>query len=302
MKSTVLLSAIVYMVFMVSCEKTEKVEDFPIHKSKLVANCMFIPDTCFIFSLSKSLSPIDNAPFRVMNSPSSFIKIFENNILFDSFGFNTDAGRYEGNPNRKPTVGNTYRFECSYPGYPLISAEDYLPPKPEIQSHNIYTSIIRVFNVYDSLIECAFNTNLNLNLNQNNLSKYLIIKLIPIPKSGSIGRRIFIGNVVDLYSENEFLYSFSEEQIFISNESGIKKVALQWEIPYGYLNKNSTSYNYRLEVFSCSKANFEYRKRMALQSDNRDDPFAEPIPITNNINNGYGIFGGFNHMQFLFEH
>ena len=215
------------MVFMVSCEKTEKVEDFPIHKSKLVANCMFIHDTCFIFSLSKSLSPIDNAPFRIMNSPSSFIKIFENNILFDSFGFNTDAGRYEGNPNRKPSVGNTYRFECTYPGYPIISSEDYLPAKPEILSHNVYTSIIRVYNVYDSIIECAFNTNLNLNLSSNNLSKYLIIKLIPGGfQSGTRYNDSYVGNIKDLFTENEFLYSFSQEQIFISNESGIKKIAL----------------------------------------------------------------------------
>lgn len=299
MKSTVLLSTIVYMVFMVACEKTEKVEDYPIHKSKLVANCMFIPDTCFIFSLSKSLSPIDNAPFRIMNSPSSFIKIFENNILFDSFGFNTDAGRYEGNPNRKPSVGNTYRFECTYPGYPRISAEDYLPPKPDIQSHNIYTSILRVFNVDDSMIICSYNTNLNLNLNPNILSKYLIIKIVPEMNRNYYN--LYIGNVKDLFSENEFLYSFSQEQIFISNEAGIKKIALQWEIPYGYLRKNGISHKYKLEVFSCSKANFEYRKRMALQSDNNDDPFAEPIPITNNINNGYGIFGGFNHMFYPFE-
>lgn len=42
-----------------------------------------------------------------------------------------------------------------------------------------------------------------------------------------------------------------------------------------------------------SEAYFLYKETYALQQSVDGDPFAEPVTVFNNIENGYGIFAGY---------
>lgn len=56
-----------------------------------------------------------------------------------------------------------------------------------------------------------------------------------------------------------------------------------------------------IELRSLSKDYYQYKHTVALQDAVSSDPFAEPVQIYNNIENGYGIFGGYNVALFEFS-
>lgn len=278
-----------------ACEKTEKVDNFPKHEGKLVTNCFFNPDTTFIFKLSKSLSPIDNAPFRNLNSTKAILKIYENNVMFDSLVYGgSNEPCYLTTSNKRPKAGNTYRFECNYPGLGTVTGEDYLPDTTTVAKAKGYYTILNSYYDSDSVINGNYLTNMNLELSNNN--PYLVIT---VQKNsyypGSFFPTGFISiyeDISDLNANNETEYIYSS--LYVSNPAGIKNINLKWTTDYGYINKKTKSADYKITIYACSKNVFEYLKRQAYQIENQDDPFSQPTPISNNIVNGYGIFGGIN--------
>lgn len=290
-----LLYILFVAVLISSCEKTEKVDDFPVHKSQLVTNCFFNEDTCFVFFLSKSLSPIDNAPFKNMNSSNAFIRVFENGILFDSFKYDAFSKNYHGDENKRPIEGALYKFECSYPGFPLVYAEDYIPSKAEVKKHSIYTTITQTWQNTDTVIYGSYNVNLNVDLDPIKTGNCIILDFQGIDSFYNRSYH-YTMNLKDLNPENEYVYA--NNKLFVYNENGIKSMAIQWESPYGMLYKNKITIIEDVVLQTCTKNTFEYLKRIAIQGDNADDPFSEPTPVSNSIQNGFGVFGGINEMKF----
>lgn len=306
MNRLLIFTALTCLFVLSSCEKTEKVDNFPKHTSLMVANCFFSPDTPFIFKLSKSLSPIDNAPFKAQSSPSAYIKIFENNVFFDSFRVDNSS-----NPSFKgtkiPEANNTYRFECHYPGFKTIYAEDFLPDTLALIKASGYYTVKHSYDTNDTLLTGEFSTNINLDFNAvKTVNQNLIITI-----TGNIVKRP-LGSIGGYYSYNSMLYNvqdlnsnnqseFINSQLFVNNPDGIKKLNIKWDNPYSRLHKSGPSFDYTITVITCSNAAFEYLKRQSLQIENFNDPFSQPTPISNNILNGYGIFGGINTTHYIIQ-
>ena len=61
---------------------------------------------------------------------------------------------------------------------------------------------------------------------------------------------------------------------------------------YGYFSLKANKDTVILSISHIGyKQTFIYLRRFNLQRLNEFDPFAEPTPISNNIINGYGVFG-----------
>ena len=295
MKHYLILTTLIVAIIFSSCEKTEKVDNFPKHEGKLVANCFFSSDSTFKFILSKSLSPIDNAPFRQLNSTKAYIKIFEDNVLFDSLTYKS-AGypSYTSTSLKKPTANRNYRFECNYPGLGFVSSEDYLPDTAGINKVKGFYTILSSYDSNDSTINGDYATNLNIDFSKS--QPYLMLKIqklygyqwSPYP---NYFQEVY-EDISDLNTANDAEYIASS--LFVSNSSGVKNLNLKWTTNWGMVYKNRATADYNIVVYSCSKAAFDYLKRQSLQWENQDDPFSQPTPMSNNIVNGYGIFGGVN--------
>jgi len=228
-----------------------------------------------------------------MNSSNAYIKIFEENVLFDSIKFNSLYNCFHGDFSKLPSKNKYYRFECYYPGYPKVSGEDYIPEDISISSSSGYHTIQNLMKYNDTISYANYTGYLNIKINSNsNLSdKYIILKLFK--KKRYSGTNYF--NNSPIFSEEISNINESEsigEQLFISNENNIKEIKLKWEKSYEFLVNNKIDDEYEIEITTCSKNSYEYIKRYKLQTFNADDPFSEPTPISNNIINGYGIFGG----------
>ncbi len=287
------LSSLILIVFS-SCEKTEKVDNFPKHESKLVANCFFQSDSVFEFKLYKSLSPLDNAPFKKLNNQQISFKIFENNILYDSLHYKALTG-YVG--NKKPRAGNTYRFECNYPGFGLVSGDDYLPDSSFLQKYSGFFTTSRIYSSNDSVSKGEFNLNLSIEYSRPN--QYLMVRIVDFHYLFTGQPGYYNYNGIDYLSDLNTANSseYINNMLFVSNLAGVKSLKLRASPQYFALRKTGTNAYYSITTYACSKAAYEYLKRQALQIENNDDPFSQPTPISNNIINGYGIFGGINISQ-----
>jgi hypothetical protein len=288
---------ILYLFFViilsVSCEKVERIDEYPAHKSKLVVNCIFNPDNPFIFNLSKSLSPLDNAPFRDFTSPNGLVVVYEDNVFFDSIRYDDLKKSFHGKENKKPMVGKTYRFDAYYPGFEKVSASGSIPEKFEITEHTINER--KIFIDYTYIIRA------NISLSSTvPSSSYLILTATAYDNAIITAWGDTIDPVFSPYLVETTLGTSSEligNTLFIKMEnSGLNKLNLESEI-YTYYDEsivNQLNLKYEFTIFSCSKEVFEYKRRASLQNINQYDPFAEPTPIFNNIQNGFGIFGGEN--------
>lgn len=281
-----LVLILVVLVFS-SCEKTEKIEDYPAHKSLLVSNCIFGQKMGFFFALSKSLSPLDNAPFKTLVHPRAYVKLYENDILIDSFGFKNNSSILASGKSAKPNF--KYRFEAFFPGYSKVTGEDIMPEVIDI----IDVKSSKITKNYDYSNALTLDIDLTLSNNHQN-NDYIILELKRPLDTDSNGMSYFYEELVDLKLNNAVLeYEKLENILYIkTNGKKINQLSVRREsIEYVY---GSQSIQNRLEISisNCSETTFEYLRRSHLQRYNEFDPFAEPTPISNNIVNGYGVFGG----------
>jgi hypothetical protein len=279
-----LVIILVVLVFS-SCEKTEKIEDYPTHKSLLVSNCIFDQNTGFIFTLSKSLSPLDNAPFKQLVHPRAYVKLYENDILIDSFGYQV-GNSLASDQNPKPNF--KYRFEAFFPGFTKVSGEDIMPEIIDIV--DVKTS--KIVKNYDYTNALTLDMDLTLsNTHQNN--DYVILEFIRPIEIDTLNKTYFFEELVDLKLKNSiFEYEKLDNKIYIkTNGQKISQLSIRRESTEYIYGAQSTQNKMQVSISNCSKTTFEYLRRFNLQRLNEFDPFAEPTPISNNIINGYGIFG-----------
>ena len=279
-----LVIILVVLVFS-SCEKTEKIEDYPTHKSLLVSNCIFDQNTGFIFTLSKSLSPLDNAPFKQLVHPRAYVKLYENDILIDSFGYQV-GNSLASDQNPKPNF--KYRFEAFFPGFTKVSGEDIMPEIIDI----IDVKTSKIVKNYDYTNALTLDMDLTLsNTHQNN--DYVILEFIRPIEIDTLNKTYFFEELVDLKLKNSiFEYEKLDNKIYIkTNGQKISQLSIRRESTEYIYGGQSTQNKMQVSISNCSKTTFEYLRRFNLQRLNEFDPFAEPTPISNNIINGYGIFG-----------
>jgi hypothetical protein len=298
MKTKNILFFVLLLSLLNACEKVEKVENFPKHDSKLVTNCLFTSDSFFIFHLSKSLSPLDNAPFRNMNSSSAYIRVYENNTLFDSI--RVKNGVFMGDFNKRPKPNTTYRFDCYYPGFGVVKGEDYLPDTFKVKNVRGVNLVKRVYDYHmgslDSSKYVEHTSEIHFTLESDHPhGDYVFIEINMKYKFGTgFYRPYFYPELIGSAYDSETVGS----SLFVSNNGKkITDLKIKWDFS-DYYPSGKVSNKYEVKIYTCSANTYEYLRRSRLQAENNEDPFAQPTPISNNILNGFGIFGGFQVQQF----
>lgn len=268
-----------------SCEKVEDIVDFPRHKSRLVVNGFFHADSRWEFDVSKSLSVIDNAPLAKINNAS--IQIFENDILIETLTLPLiKDGFYHSDTDSKPVFGKNYSIVVSADGFETVSAADKLPTPVPIVSTDF------------KIIDSSFFTGSDSNI-------YTIINsAVSIMFNDPVGEENFYQlEVLGYYTNQNKFISFNLKSDDLSIEEGIRgKIIFSdlifdgqtYEISAEFSHyKVLPDFTYHIFFKSLSKSCFLYKKTYGLYLSRKYDPFAEPVQVYNNIENGFGIFAGY---------
>ncbi len=258
----------------VSCEKFLDME-IPDKGRKMVLNCFFNDNDTLIVDLSKSVFILDNSNFNPIKKAT--VNIFENsNLVATCTEF--EGGKYKA-IGFIPQKEKKYKIE-------VIQEGDTLTSISTIPS-NVPFSIVDT-SVYSRDYESYFRVKLSLNDPAGVKNYYMI--------------NFSLENTMDLYENNEsYIYFSSEDKVietfYESNavfsddlfNGKTKNITFDLSI-YDFWNDTN---KLKITLYSLSEEMYLYIVSLMAQQETSFSPFAEPVIVFNNIQNGYGIFAGY---------
>ena len=277
---------------MLSCEKSESIVDFPIYPSKLVLNCVFNEDSLWRFQISKSLSVLDNSNINLIDTAN--IKLYEDDVLIEDLSQSLGDGIYFG--NSKPKPNKQYRVEVSVDtSFTDIEAKAQVPLSVQISQINY---VIIDSHYYDDewgysygSMEADFNIEIDDDVSSDNYYSITAYYKDTMYFDDSSSYEVY-NTQLGLSSEDVYIDDASEwgEVIFSDELFNGQKVSVK-------VNVNIWDYKPGMKLYWTLKNHSEdyymYKKTFNVYQSVRGNPFAEPVQVFSNIENGYGIFAGF---------
>ncbi len=285
------ITALLLLVFN-ACEKVLEI-DIPFKERKLVINSILNPDSIVSVHVSKSMHILDKKNMAAIDDAG--VKLYEDGVFVNIIPpkFN---GFYELD-DFKPSPGKTYRIEVSAGAHDPVKAEDVIPWSVDIKS--IDTN--RVKGEYNQgYLRCFMKFN-----DPAGVSNYYMVRGRALmhfqdwdPQTDSIIQNYYMDDLwissQDPVIEEEGGLAFAG-LIFSDNYFEGKTYNFSFSFPVYHLYgaKPDDNFEVYLYLYSLSADYYRYLKSYELQAYAREDPFAEPVTVYNNIENGFGIFAGF---------
>ncbi|MBK7212384.1 MAG: DUF4249 domain-containing protein [Bacteroidales bacterium] len=288
---------ILIIAFLVGCEKTEKIEDFPKTAPKMALNCIMIPDSGITVIIYKSLSILDNAPNKVLNQAT--LELFKDGVSVGKLEAANHFSYYYF-PDIKPEPGHEYKLTASLKGFETITAASDIPSKAEITN---LSTIVRDTSswgwVYGT--NYFFSTGkLILGLkddheteNYYRLSMYMLDTTYSFNEYGdTVDTFIYRNSLQDYNNESSNpMIEFTEGESYYFSDQYLNGKEFTIELPIRY-SGSTPGDSLFIELSAISMDLYLFKKSMIKYNDSQSNPFSEPIKIYTNIENGYGIFAG----------
>ncbi|MBW8048904.1 MAG: DUF4249 domain-containing protein [Cytophagales bacterium] len=275
------ISFIPFIPFLFACEMIVDV-DLPPYDSQLVANCFFNPDTLFEVHVSHSLGILDTGTLD--NIENAKVEILENGQVISVLS-HTGGGIYSST-GVYPSAGQPYSLKVEASGYESIGALDAVPLAIPIISVTLKDS------VYVGELDGTYaETTIKFN--------------DPVSADNFYAIEIWQYDSIDGY---RYTISLSTIDPSVANEQYSSRILFSDIIFDGktydlkvYFDSYILTQNRKLYVRlnSISKAYYLYNKSLRLHRQNQGNPFAEPVQVYGNIENGLGIFAGYSYDEVL---
>lgn len=279
-----------------SCEKEIDIA-IPDRERKIIINSLFTSNQTLTVNVTKSLSIMDPVDIIFLNDAT--IKLYENNTFIENLQLISN-GNYISSHNL--INAKNYRVEVERNGV-TASAINYIPEPIEII--DIDTNSIRLFE-YDYL-QCIINFQDNpheenyymfsLDNFKTDIYEYydngiLISDTVEYNNSYFQSDDIIIENW--LYINDQSYILFADH--LISGKSYGLNIRVEHSNSYYYpdMSFNDTDSSYiHFNLFSVTEEYYKYFKTFSMHRDSRENPFAEPVQVFSNVENGLGVFAGF---------
>jgi len=276
------------VLFLAACELTVVV-DLPEQEPKLVINSLYSKDSTWVVNLTLSKGMYDTS-WTYQPVSNAQVRLFKDGNWLQDLSYDAVAQAYTSN-NNLPEPGAAYRLEVTAPGFSgTISADDTLPQTVPIHSLEFQRDAWQKNGKFMSDLKIRFQDPAGWQYYA--LELYALDTLggnvwlspcftsdDPVFNQGSIGGPV-AGN------DNEYC-----ERVYFSDQLiGGKDYTLKISI-----NSENLEYSQFIVVvlYSLSRNYYYYNISRDLQFDTKYNPFAEPVMVFSNIQNGLGIFGGY---------
>ena len=288
MKTLNILALLACSALLWACEK-EIPLDIEDAQPKIVVNSLFDTDSTWVVEVSKSrnileedaeLSLLTNASVRLLN-PDGTTEIMQH----EGDGIFTSPST--------PQRGNTYRLEVDAPDLESVWAENTLDNGVEVVSIDTSSTTEWDARLYELAIRIK---------DVPNVRNFYNIKL-----RGQFWEYIWNDNTQELDSSLVYgtLFFTSEDPVLTGSESffdgdffGQRGASFNDDLFEGGERTvviEVYSWNQELidvTVSSGSEEFYLYEVSYGLYQESRDNPFAQPVQVYTNANNGLGIFAG----------
>ncbi len=278
---------LLFSFLLISCEKEIPFDDPGAEPRIVLGSYLSQNDDSILVELYSSQSILSNDEFQKLSGAT--VNAFENGTAIGSLS-EINPGIYSLPFN--PANGNQYLLDVSDNGLPDVSALTTIPEV--IANPEVITSDIQVDDIY------PYRMNIQFDDDPSSRDYYQIILLY---RQQDVSYDIIFSFVTNSEilrneegdnSENEF-YHFNNaifsDDLFNGNRVNIPIRTADY-IEGGELY---------LRLMKISEDYYLYRNTAISQFEIDGNPFSQPVTIYSNVENGYGVFAGYNYQDFLLE-
>lgn len=276
-KYTIILS----ILLLSACELIVDI-DVPFENPQLTVNAFFTPDSVWSATVALNRHILsDTALARIDNA---LLIVFDGDTPLDTLE-NTSEGKYRSDSG-KPVAGKQYSIRCEAPGYASVTARSVIE-EPAIISDVIIQTTFTNFSS-SSLVRIKFPDDPQV---KNYYQLFVESGYESIDRQ--TGEKRFSYNDVPLESADPDIYS---QSIKIHNSFLIKDILFngkEAELVYKSQYGLSGHAGIRVILRTVSADFYKYKSTALVQEETSDNPFAQPVNVYKNIENGFGIFAGY---------
>ena len=282
-------------IALTACSKVVEI-DVPFDKPSIVVNSIIQPDTFMTAKLSLSNFILDSKPYydTIMDAT---VEVYEDGNYLGALNYENDYNY--SNHSLYPKAGSAYELRVAKPGYEMVTAKTTVPKNPpQFEIINIQDITgeygntqkeltIKITDIPDtSYYEFFISQYQYVYLIINNVSVVVDSTLLRI---GMVTSNLLVSPDGDSYYSNSFLF----DDVLFQNTSITLKITLP-NLTYNYtLEKMPPDINLYISMRVINEDYYKYIVSLEKQQESEWTPFAEPVFVYNNINNGLGIFSSY---------
>jgi len=295
------ISLIAFTLLFAGCAEDVLI-DYQDVPSKLIVQSRLSPDSPFSINISSSLSPVSSTGFGipdgvqvslfdVTGEQGPVINLYQENGLFVA-------------PQSYPIVGHSYKIFVVAQNFETVEATTSIPIPVELDAEN---SRISNFTMVESEVtQNKMNVSYDLELAlKTDTHRYFHFNFVQTTK-------INVGTAADPIIEDHAYFISpqfpNEDGFYEHHESGVLidadlvrvngKRTLSFAFVDYTLGEIEELGNLLIEVRAITPEYYQYFTSLSRQLISREDPFAEPIPVYNNVRDGGGNFSGFSSLVY----
>jgi|GEM_PF-458257 len=278
------------LLLLFSCELVVDI-DVPFDGPSLTLNSVVNPDSTYAARLSLNRYILDDTTsFFLDNAQVSIEELGKDPYLLSPAG----DGFYTS--DLKPEAGKTYRIRAFSEKYGSIEASCTVPFPAGLIDHKV---IEKLFNhQYETKIALTFQDDADVE-NFYQALVYLEHEWFDYQTQKvrtSPGFVMLTSDDPIIKSENEgidYFHGVLFKDVFFNGKKHTANFRAN-----GFSLENTASYTIALRTLT--KDYYQYRFTVGLQEEASGDPFAQPVNVRNNIENGFGVFGAYS--QSVYHH
>lgn len=255
--------------------------DIPPHEPALSVRALFQQnDDRLSLLVTDSKGILESTPIEVQKE--AVVQLFENEQALPVFTYNPSTSRFTAPvPNGFGQTESVYRLEISAPNFKTIKATQTMPRQVSILAGK-YTPNGTFSSEGDKVdaIDIEFQDPVD----EENYYAF----------SGIQRMAYFDGQDTSYFESNIYLESndplinFGTGQLLLLSDAAFNGNTYKASL-YSY-NELSEG-EIRIQLLSISRDAYLYHRSLSNYYDAQDNPFAEPVNVHQNIENGHGIFG-----------
>jgi hypothetical protein len=271
-----------------ACEKIEKIEDFPLVAPSLVLNAALHAGDSVRVSLSRSLSVLDNANLSLVENGS--VSLFQDGVELEK----VEGPLYEFSTMAEE--GTIYEIRASAPTYNAVSAVTKVPSKVQVTIGDITVreqdsgawghlgDSLYYLNISDGQIEIEIQDN------AGEENYYSITIDADIKQSPGVQNEFY---TYATFTSDPTNGERIGDKIFLTDElKNGSTIRLPLNFAAYYNTQNKSPFMIKVRVSVLSRERYLYEQSYERFVQNQNNPFADPVQVYNNIDGGFGIFGG----------
>ena len=292
MKKLILFLSAIPLLFFTNCTKQIEFDAQDI-APRIVVNSLFTNDSLWAANISRSVGVLESTSYTSINDAD--VSIFDGNGVQVTTLSSQGAGLYTSPTGAMPVADELYTIEVSAPGYTPVSATNRIPAAVQINSIDTVSST-------NSDGQTILETTINFQDPPANANYYMVEVLVkgtwisweedtvefrePLEIScddvnvETVNRFSFDG------FDNTYLYLMLKDENFDGED-----YALSFSV-INYAELKDLQLFGEIRLVNTSEAYFNYLKSFNMYQRASGNPFATPVQVYSNVENGMGIFAG----------